>query len=226
MRINHKSDFDFRLDLYAADPYGTAVASGFPDCDFSGKLFIGPSVRSRQCYTFSKRDNTLVNCFDCDGHLHIVVSGHNLNAGPLFCELSLKVEDDRYPGGFRSVVHTFPLNIYLTETDAEQISPTVSITLPMIQKAIAMPPVIDDPTEDVTPTTLANARLATPWLSPKVCGGHFRTGAYVGNVYRNDKGRIFLSGHKGTFDDYIMFVHIPTLMELGIKELTIDTIVR
>lgn len=226
MRINHKSDFDFRLDLYAADPYGTAVSSGFPDCDFSGKLFIGPSVRSRQCYIFSKSGNTLVNCFDCDGHLHIVVSGHKLNAGPLFCELTLKVDDNRYPGGLRTVVHTFPLNIYLTETDAEQISPTVSVTLPMIQKAIAMPPVIDDPTEEVTPTIRATSRLAEPWLSPRVCGGHFRTGAYVGNVYRNNTGMIFLSGHKNKLPsgETETMVHIPTLLKLGIKDLTIENL--
>ena len=93
MRINHKSDFDFRLDLYAADPYGTAVASGFPDCDFTGKLFIGPSARSRQCYIFSKRGNTLVNCFDADGHLHVVVSGPNPSTGHLYCELSIRVPD-------------------------------------------------------------------------------------------------------------------------------------
>lgn len=239
MRINHKSDFDFRLDLYAADPYGTAVASGFPDCDFTGKLFIGPSTRSRQCYTFSKNGNTLVNCFDSDGRLHVVVSGHNLSTGPLYCELSLRVPDSHYPGGFRSVVYSFPLNIFLTDTDAEQISPTVSVTLPVMQKVIARPPFEDDPTEDgndndadngtedVVPPSQANARLATPWLSPRVCGGHFRTGAYVGNVYRNDKGRIFLSGQKGLTNsgDFLLTVHIPTLLKLGIEGLTVDNLI-
>ena len=238
MRINHKSDFDFRLDLYAADPYGTAVASGFPDCDFSGKLFIGPSARSRQCYTFSKSGNTLVNCFDADGHLHIVVSGHNLSTGPLYCELSLRVPDSHYPGGIRSVVYTFHLNLYLTDTDAEQISPTVSVTLPVMQKVIARPPIEDDSTEDgndpgadngtedVAPPNRATARLAEPWLSPRVCGGHFRTGAYVGNAYRNDKGRIFLSGEKSAHGKYTLVVHVPTLMKLGIKGLTVDNLIE
>lgn len=233
MRINHKSDFDFRLDLYAADPYGTAVASGFPDCDFSGKLFIGPSARSRQCYTFSKNGSTLVNCFDSDGHLHIVVSGHNLSTGPLYCELSLRVPNSHYPGGFSTVVYSFPLNLYLTDNDAEQISPTVSVTLPVLQKSCWLPPTGDDPTEDgndnqdVVPPNQTNARLATPWLSPRVCGGHFRTGAYVGNVYRNDKGMIFLSGLKNLFPDGYMelTVHIPTLMQLGIEGLTVENLI-
>ena len=214
MRINHKSDFDFRLDLYAADPYGTAVAAGFPDCDFTGKLFIGPSARSRQCYTFSKSGNKLVNCFDNGGYLHVVVSGHNLTAGPLFCELTLKVEDNRYPGGYRSVVHTFPLNIYLTETDAEQISPTVSVILPIMQKVMEKPPTLEDPTEDKTPLNRANSRFAEPWLSPRVCGGKFRSGAYAGNVYRNE-GRMYLSGNVEECGTYkTLSVYLPRLYKL------------
>lgn len=226
MRINHKSDFDFRLDLYAADPYGTAVASGFPDCDFTGKLFIGPSARSRQCYIFSKRGNKLVNCFDADGHLHVVVSGHNLSTGPLYCELSLRVPDSHYPGGIRTVVYSFPLNLYLTDTDAEQISPTVSVTLPVMQKVIARPPFEDDPTEDgndpgadngmedVVPPNRATARLAEPWLSPRVCGGRFRSGAYAGNIYRNE-GRMYLSGNvEGEGQHKTLSVYLPRLCKL------------
>lgn len=226
MRINHKSDFDFRLDLYAADPYGTAVASGFPDCDFTGKLFIGPSARSRQCFIFSKSGSKFVNCFDSDRHLHIIVSGHNLTAGPLFCELTLKIEDNRYPGGYRSVVHTFPLNIYLTETDAEQISPTVSVTLPIMQKVMEKPPTLEDPTEDETPPNRVNSRFAEPWLSPRVCGGTIRTGSYVGNIYRNDKGRIMLSGHKDISRDGRTFqtIYLPQIMNLGIEGLTLENL--
>ena len=54
-----------------------------------------------------------------------------MRPGQLTCELTLFIHDSNYPDGIRSVVHNIPLSIKLTDAESDQVTPTVSVRLPI-----------------------------------------------------------------------------------------------
>lgn len=103
----YKSDFDFVL-TQVLDANGKDI--GFPSCDWQLELWAGTRARS---FTASCIGGKCVNCFNDNGHIHVVLKDHGLSVGMLQGMLTLWLEDDIYPDGFRRAVTPDMLGIEL-----------------------------------------------------------------------------------------------------------------
>lgn len=129
-KINHKSDFDFILVV--KDSQGNDV--GFPDYDFSGSVSVGePCKATSRKFPFSRKGNTLVNCFNDNGKIHIVCNDHHLSKGQLWVELKAEVPNGIYSDGSELIVIPQQIGIELvcekgdipTDVDSEFVVPFI-----------------------------------------------------------------------------------------------------
>ena len=131
MKFNCKTEFYFILDLYfSGQNNGAPKFTEFPTFDFTGVLY---TTNRKATYTFSKVGDALTNCYNDGGHIHVIVNNHEMRPGLLTCELTLFFQDNKYTDGIRSVVHTIPLSIKLTDAESDQVTPTVSVRLPIFR---------------------------------------------------------------------------------------------
>lgn len=128
-RINYKSDFNFRLHLYAPD----GVEMQFPDYDFEGVIYTGSMGFSARKYSFSQKNNVRHNCYNDNGVIHVICDNHGLLTGQLYVEFRANVPNSIYPDGKEFTVTPSPLGIELvttagdepTEIDEEIVMPVV-----------------------------------------------------------------------------------------------------
>lgn len=129
-KINHKSDFDFILVV--KDSQGNDV--GFPDYDFSGSVSVGePCKATSRKFPFSRKGDTLVNCFNDNGKIHIVCNDHHLSKGQLWVELKAEVPNGIYSDGSELIVIPQQIGIELvcekgdipTDVDSEFVVPFI-----------------------------------------------------------------------------------------------------
>ncbi|MCH5225061.1 MAG: hypothetical protein J1D77_03640 [Muribaculaceae bacterium] len=113
---NVHSDFDFILKLKSKN--GKEV--GFPSYDFEGRIYshdhhhINPFDRGH-FYTISRRGETMKNCFDDKGRLHIVMNNHRLPPGRLHLDLVSFLPNPIYKDGVKKVEDKLVLGIELVE---------------------------------------------------------------------------------------------------------------
>lgn len=107
MRINYKSDFDFKMKL--KDCQGKEIP--FPDCDWEAVFWTSSKAN---CYKASYKGGVYVNCFkEEDGNMHFVFDSHRLGAGTLKWEPHFEIPDSIYPDGVRDTFDNIPLDINL-----------------------------------------------------------------------------------------------------------------
>lgn len=128
-RINHKSDFDFILAVKSYNASGELIDVGFPTYDFYGYIY----TRGLRKIEFSHKGGELVNCFNDDNRIHIVINAHNLPAGVLRVDFYAEIPNSIYPDGSKLTVSDCPTSIELvsgcaddiTELEAEAIAPYI-----------------------------------------------------------------------------------------------------
>lgn len=111
-KINFKSDFDFVLRL--RDCAGRDVV--WPDYDWS--VILWTEDRSRgfiaKCVA-----GVAENCYNDNGHIHIVADNHRLAPGNIKMEFTAEIPDEKYPDGFHRLVRSENLGIRLVCDDCE-----------------------------------------------------------------------------------------------------------
>lgn len=111
MKINYKSDFDFKLNLKAQSVDGSYIDVGFPTYDFKGFLY----TRGNRKYEFGKQGEVLTNCFDDNGTIHIVANAHSLFPGIVKIGFYADIPNDIYPDDHKLTFTDCPTNIELIE---------------------------------------------------------------------------------------------------------------
>lgn len=113
---NVHSDFDFILKLKSKN--GKEI--GFPSYDFEGRIYcrdphhLNPFDRGHH-YSFSRRGETMKNCFDDKGRLHIVMNNHRLPPGRLHLDLVSFLPNPIYKDGVKKVEDKLILGIELVD---------------------------------------------------------------------------------------------------------------
>lgn len=136
-KINHKSDFDFFLDIKVCagmDESGNRIYTdlGFPDFDFEGLAYTSNKANSFR-FAYSESGGC-VNCFNDNGRIHVVCDRHRLSVGQLMVELRSNLPNGIYPDGHKLIVDPMPVGIELVHgrgdcpSDAE-----ISLVLPYIK---------------------------------------------------------------------------------------------
>lgn len=115
-KINYKSDFDFILPFpvckATADGTCERVDLGWPDFDWEVKLYTSSKINA---YTASRKGDTLVNCFNDNGRIHIVCDNHRLGRGVLNVEIHSELPNGIYPDSVQNIFSPYPLGIELIE---------------------------------------------------------------------------------------------------------------
>lgn len=117
-RINHKSDFDFILAVKSYNASGELIDVGFPTYDFKGYLY----TRGLRKYEFSNKGGELVNCFNDDNRIHIVINAHNLPVGVLKVDFYVEIPNSIYPDGSKLTVSDCPTSIELVDGCSDEIT--------------------------------------------------------------------------------------------------------
>lgn len=129
VKINYKSDFDFKVIL--KDHEGEVI--GFPDVDFRGRVYTESAYKG---YEFGRQGGRCRNCMVEDGQLRVICDNHGLAPGEVKVELTLELSDTDYNDGFRRVNDPLETNLLLTEgpgddateVDIQQTVPYVYIS--------------------------------------------------------------------------------------------------
>lgn len=113
-RKNYKSDFDAILHLL------TCVDSreeepkdiGWPDFDWTARFYTGSKANA---YIASCIGGVCTNCFNDNGHIHVVFNNHRLGKGVLNVEFYSELPNGIYPDGIQTEVSPQPLGIELID---------------------------------------------------------------------------------------------------------------
>lgn len=109
--VNHRSDFDLLLRLYARD--GNEI--GFPSCDWAAEFYTWSPANT---FTASCRGGVCTNCYNDGGVIHVVFDGHKLGAGVLKVRFSLENPNGIYGDGTERIVTPATLNVELVREAA------------------------------------------------------------------------------------------------------------
>lgn len=105
--VHQASDFDFLLDIRNAD--GEPI--GFPQCDFSVRLF---TAHPAHFYTASSVGGVRKNLrAETDG-VRVMADSHRLAPGQMHMLLTFQVPDPDYPDQFQRLTYPFLLDLSLT----------------------------------------------------------------------------------------------------------------
>ena len=127
MKINVKSDFDFRISSSGTDPFNDYLTLFAPGCDFEGTIFVKGAREQDATYKFTQ-SNLMKTNWELDStDIRVIVKSHSLPPGPLHCELKMLYPNTKYKDGFRTTVMEFPLGITLVESDATELADCVSV---------------------------------------------------------------------------------------------------
>ncbi|MBD5367262.1 MAG: hypothetical protein HDR82_09765 [Bacteroides sp.] len=113
-RVNYKSDFDFLLLLNTCvrqdDGSCTKRPIGWPDYDWEATFWT-----SNKAITFkaSRHGDRLTNCFNDNGHIHIVCNSHHLGCGTLNVDFRSVLPNGLYADGSEDLFEPRLLDIQL-----------------------------------------------------------------------------------------------------------------
>lgn len=112
--INYKSDFDFILNIATCVKLEDGTCERrpleWPDFDWIATFWTSNKANT---YIASRKGNDLVNCFEDNGKIHIVVNNHHLGKGTLNVEFHALLPDAIYPDNIRDTYDPQPLDIEL-----------------------------------------------------------------------------------------------------------------
>lgn len=172
-KINHKSDFDFILSLATCVKRGEdgpceKMPVGWPGFDWSATFWTSNRANT---YVASRHGDNLVNCFEDNGEIHIVVNNHRLGKGVLWVEFHSELPNAIYPDAVQDLYEPQSLGIELVDGAGDcQSKMHAELLLPYVNGG-------------------AQAKAAIPQsILPLVSGIKRRvisTGAQPGIVYRN-----------------------------------------
>ena len=133
IKINYRSDFDFLLS-YKNEKEENPV---FPSYDFKGEIwpervldldeidYRGKDWREMgfmtgiEPYVFFQKGDRLLNCFNDNGRVHVVVNNHNLPTGGLILWMVSHLPNPIYPDGERRIVDRRELKIKLVKGNGD-----------------------------------------------------------------------------------------------------------
>lgn len=131
---NYRSDLDFILPypMWTEGEDGKPVMTdiGWPDFDWEVRLW---TWNRSNAVVVSRHGDTLVNCFNDGGRIHVVLDNHNLGAGKLMADYHSMLPDAIYPDGIRDLFAPMELSIELvagagdcpTEVEVEAVLPVI-----------------------------------------------------------------------------------------------------
>lgn len=131
---NYRSDFDFILPypVWTEGEDGKPVMKdiGWPDFDWEVRLW---TWNRSNAVVVSRHGDTLVNCFNDGGRIHVVLDNHNLGAGKLMADYHSMLPDVIYPDGVRDEFWPMELSIELvagagdcpTEVEVQTVLPVI-----------------------------------------------------------------------------------------------------
>lgn len=109
--VNHRSDFDLLLRLYARD--GNEI--GFPACDWKAEFSTWSPANA---FIASCCGGVCTNCYNDGGVIHVVFNGHKLGPGVLKVRFTLENPNGIYGDGTERIVTPATLGVELVREAA------------------------------------------------------------------------------------------------------------
>lgn len=135
MKKNYKSDFDIILTLKTCVRNEDGTCSkrdvGWPVHDWVATFRTDNGLRE---YVASRKGDTLVNCFNDNGRIHVVFNNHRLGKGVLRVDFHSEVHNAIYPDGIQDLYEPQPLDIELVDGPGDCAGAAeVEVLLPYIK---------------------------------------------------------------------------------------------
>ena len=135
MKKNYKSDFDIILTLKTCVRHEDGTCSkrdvGWPEHDWVATFRTDNGLRE---YVASRKGDTLVNCFNDNGRIHVVFNNHRLGKGVLRVDFHSEIPNAIYPDGIQDLYEPQPLDIELVDGPGDCAGAAeVEVLLPYIK---------------------------------------------------------------------------------------------
>ena len=135
MKKNYKSDFDIILTLKTCVRHEDGTCSkrdvGWPEHDWVATFRTESGLRE---YVASRKGDTLVNCFNDNGRIHVVLNNHRLGKGVLRVDFHSEIPNAIYPDGIQDLYEPQPLDIELVDGPGDCAGAAeVEVLLPYIK---------------------------------------------------------------------------------------------
>ena len=135
MEKNYKSDFDIILTLKTCVRNEDGTCSkrdvGWPEHDWVATFRTDNGLRE---YDASRKGDTLVNCFNDNGRIHVVFNNHRLGKGVLRVDFHSEIPNAIYPDGIQDLYEPQPLDIELVDGPGDCAGAAeVEVLLPYIK---------------------------------------------------------------------------------------------
>ena len=135
MKKNYKSDFDIILTLKTCVRHEDGTCSkrdvGWPEHDWVATFRTDNGLRE---YVASRKGDTLVNCFNDNGRIHVVFNNHRLGKGVLCVDFHSEIPNAIYPDGIQDLYEPQPLDIELVDGPGDCAGAAeVEVLLPYIK---------------------------------------------------------------------------------------------
>lgn len=135
MEKNYKSDFDIILTLKTCVRNEDGTCSkrdvGWPEHDWVATFRTDNGLRE---YVASRKGDTLVNCFNDNGRIHVVFNNHRLGKGVLRVDFHSEIPNAIYPDGIQDLYEPQPLDIELVDGPGDCAGAAeVEVLLPYIK---------------------------------------------------------------------------------------------
>lgn len=135
MKRNYKSDFDIILKLKTCVRHEDGTCSkrdvGWPEHDWVATFRTENGLRE---YVASRKGDTLVNCFNDNGRIHVVFNNHRLGKGVLLVDFHSEIPNAIYPDGIQDLYEPQPLGIELVDGPGDCAGAAeVEVLLPYIK---------------------------------------------------------------------------------------------
>lgn len=129
---HYKSDIDFLMKLpvlvLKEDGSWAKEYSYWPDCDWTARFWVTDKSRA---ITVSRQGDTLTNCFNDNGRIHVVFDNPGFGCGVLQVEYHLRFPNPIYPDGHRDVYGHEELDLQLTDGAGDCMDPAeIELTIP------------------------------------------------------------------------------------------------
>ncbi len=135
MEKNYKSDFDIILTLKTCVRNEDGTCSkrdvGWPEHDWVATFRTDNGLRE---YVASRKGDTLVNCFNDNGRIHVVFNNHRLGKGVLRVDFHSEIPNAIYPDGIQDLYEPQPLDVELVDGPGDCAGAAeVEVLLPYIK---------------------------------------------------------------------------------------------
>ena len=116
MKLNYKNDFDFILKLATCIRHEDGTCEkrdvGWPEHDWVATFW---TANKANVYVASHKGDMLVNCFNDNGRIHVVLNNHRLGKGVLRVDFHSEIPNAIYPDGIQDLYEPQPLDVELVD---------------------------------------------------------------------------------------------------------------